>query len=365
MDTGSEERERGVTVDIAQFHFSTDHVDFTILDAPGHRDFIPNMIAGASMADLAVLVIDANHLESGIKGQTGEHIVLAKACGVSRIVVAVNKLDATNPPWSEAVLQDVVASITPLLTASGYKPENVRFVPCSGLNGQNVVKAMSKKGDASWVAEGYRTLLEELESCVAPHDTEEMVRAPLRMQIADVFRGSVTNPLSIAGRITSGHVQTGDTVLLQPSNERAMVRGIEVGGNGQEWAVAGQICTLHLTEVDQQHLRAGDCVCDAKNPTPAAKNFVVQLTALDSILPQAVDVHVGRLHAAGSITALISTIDDAGEVERKKPRVVKAGQKATARLVLDAGAALEAGTRLIIRANGSTIAVGEIIRAGG
>ncbi|KAI7601242.1 hypothetical protein KC346_g12909, partial [Hortaea werneckii] len=117
MDTGSEERERGVTVDIAQHHFSADSADFTILDAPGHRDFVPNMIGGASMADLAVLVVDANQLESGMKGQTREHVLLARAVGIKKVVVAVNKLDATAPePWSQDTFADVSKKVQTFLS---------------------------------------------------------------------------------------------------------------------------------------------------------------------------------------------------------------------------------------------------------
>ncbi len=365
MDTGAEERERGVTVDIAQFHFSTEKADFTILDAPGHRDFVPNMIGGASMADLAVLVVDANQLGSGMKGQTREHILLARACGLNKIIVAVNKLDASIPPWDESVFKHVVSEITSLLSKTGYKQDDMVFIPCSGLSGRNVVKGDENKGSTSWIASHYQTLLLALEHSTPPGASEAAVKGPLRMHISDVFRGGITNPLSVAGRISSGNVQTGDSVLLQPSGETAAVRGIEVCGDGKEWAVAGQICTLHLTEIEQQHLRAGDTLCGVDKPVAISKTFIARLSALESILPQSVDVHAGRLHTPGNVAALISTLDVNGDVLRKKPRVVKAGQSANVKLVLDQGVPFEAGERIIVRANGSTIATGTIERAGG
>jgi elongation factor 1 alpha-like protein len=362
MDTGSEERERGVTVDIAQHHFSTDKADFAILDAPGHRDFVPNMIGGASMADLAVLVVDANQLESGMKGQTREHILLAKACGLKKVIVAVNKLDATMPTWDERVFEKVKSEISRFLHSAGFAPENIAFVPCSGLNGQNVVKPAPSEGNTAWVTKTSHTLLQELELSASADGDEAAVNAPLRMQIADVFRGSIQNPLSVSGRITSGNVQVGDSVMIQPSGETAVVKAIEVGNETKDWAVAGQLCTLHLTEIDPQHLRAGDILCSADKPVSVIKKLVAQVVALESLLPQGVDLHLGRLHGAGHITTLITIVDAKGEVVKQKPRVVKAGQRANIKVALDEGVPLGAGDRIVLRANGNTVAAGKIER---
>ena len=333
MDTGSEERERGVTVDIAQHHFSTEKADFTILDAPGHRDFVPNMIGGASMADLAVLVVDANQLDSGMKGQTREHILLAKACGLKKIIVAVNKLDASTPAWDENLFQNVKADVSKFLYSAGFAEENLAFVPCSGLNGQNVVKAAPEKGDTAWISKVSRPLLQELERSASSDVEQGLVTAPLRMQIADVFRGSLTNPLSVSGRITAGTVQVGDSVLIQPSGEQAVVKAIDVNNEPKDFAVASQIASLHLTEIDPQHLRAGDVLGSPTKPVSVVKNSIAQVVALESLLPQGVDLHLGRLHVPGNIAALITTVDAKGEVQKKKPRVIKAGQRANIKLV--------------------------------
>lgn len=361
MDTGSEERERGVTVDIAQHHFSTDKADFTILDAPGHRDFVPNMIGGASMADFAVLVVDANQLESGVKGQTKEHILLARACGLKKVIVAVNKLDSATPPWNETAFNNVRHQASKLLTSAGFT--KTVFVPCSGLGGQNVVQKLAADGETAWAAKyDYQTLLQELERSAPASADEDLLRQPLRVQIADVFRGGITNPLSVSGRITSGCVQIGDPLVIQPSGESATVKGIEISGKSQEWAVANQLCTLHLADIDAQHLRAGDILCCASQPVPVAKSFIAQVQAFESLLPQGVDVHMGRLHVSGNISALISTLDAKGEVLRKKPRVVKEGQRSNVKIMLDAGVPLESGDRVVLRANGDTVAAGRVER---
>ena len=364
MDTGSEERERGVTVDIAQHHFSTEKVDFTILDAPGHRDFVPNMIGGASMADLAVLVVDANQLDSGMKGQTREHILLAKACGLRKIIVAVNKLDSTTPTWDQSVFDNVKTDVSKFLASAGFVQDSVAFIPCSGLNGENVVKPAPSKGDIGWVARTPRTLLQELESSTPDDVLDATVKAPLRVQISDVFRGSITNPLSVSGRITSGNVQTGDITIIQPSGEAATIKAIEANNESRDWAVAGQLTTLHLTEIDPQHIRAGDILCSADKPVEVVKNLIAQVVALESILPQGVDLHIGRLHVPSNVAALISIVDAKGEVLKKKPRVVKAGQRANVKLLLDTGAPLETDDRIILRAGGSTIAAGKVERVG-
>ena len=148
MDSTSEERERGVTVDIAMNHFETDKTKFTILDAPGHRDFIPNMIAGASQADFAVLVIDAatNSFESGLKGQTKEHALLVRSMGVQRVIIAVNKMDTTS--WNEDRFTEIKQQMTAFLTSAGFQAKNLAFIPCAGLTGDNIVTPIPEA--ASW-----------------------------------------------------------------------------------------------------------------------------------------------------------------------------------------------------------------------
>lgn len=368
MDTGSEERERGVTVDIAQHHFSTSTADFTILDAPGHRDFVPNMIGGASMADLAVLVVDANQLESGMKGQTKEHILLAKACGISKVLVAVNKMDATKPTaWDEEVFKNVSAEVMKFLISAGFAEDGVKIVPCSGLNGENVAKAADKSGSTAWVASGHASLLQELERSASNSTvgSQDDVKKPLRMQVTDVFRGGVQNPLSVSGRLAAGNVQVGDAVIVQPSGESAQIKGIEVTDEGRDWAVAGELCTLHLTDIEAQHLRSGDMLCSATKPAQVVKEVNVRLQALESILPMGVDVHVGRLHVPGSVKQLVELLDAEGSVVKKKPRVVKEGQSAVVRLGLGgdegaAGAPVEKGERVVLRTEGRSVAAGEV-----
>lgn len=359
MDTGSDERERGVTVDIAQHHFSTEKVDFTILDAPGHRDFVPNMIGGTSMADFAVLVVDVNQLDSGMKGQTKEHILLARAVGLRRIIVAVNKLDSTNPPWSQTAFDAVSREITSFLTQEGFGEEDISIVPCSGLGGENVVQAPTA-APTKWISDDHSTLLQNLERSLPVPVEVARVEKPFRLQITDVFRGGITNPISVAGRIASGSIQVGDIIATQPSGETATVKAIEVGGNGIDWAVSGQICTLHLVDIDPQYLRSGDIFCTAKNLAANITSFTANVQTLESILPQGMDVHFGRLHAPGAVTQLVAILGQSNDVVRKKPRVVQAGQRATLKIGLESSTPLEVGNRVILRADGVTMAAGSV-----
>jgi len=360
MDSTSEERARGVTVDIATNYFETEKTRFTILDAPGHRDFIPNMIAGASQADFAVLVIDAstNAFEAGLRGQTKEHALLVRSMGIARLIIAVNKMDTAG--WAQARFEEITQQTSAFLAAAGFQTKNVAFVPCAGLTGENVVT----KPEAS-VMPWYkgRTLVGELD---ASEPTARAIVDPLRLTISDVFRGGVTNPLSISGRLEAGSVQVGDALLAQPAGESGTVKGIEVDGVPVDWAVAGQIATLHLADIDSVHLRLGDIVCDpARRPLKNIKTFTAKVLAFEHLTPMWVDVHRGRLHTPARVTQLVAVLDKAsGAVERKKVRVVQPGSIARIRVELERAMPLEAPNRVVLRAEGSTVAAGLLEEVG-
>ncbi|QSZ36261.1 hypothetical protein DSL72_007387 [Monilinia vaccinii-corymbosi] len=354
MDQGTEERSRGVTMDVAMNKFETEKTAFTILDAPGHRDFIPNMIAGASQADFAVLVIDAStgSFESGLKGQTKEHALLVRSMGVQRIVVAVNKLDTVG--WSQERFDEISQQVAAFLSAAGFQDKNIKFIPCSGLNGDNIVKKSTGQ-DAAWYTGP--TLVEELDHC------EPVARAlnkPFRLTIGDVFRGGVQNPLSISGRIEAGSLQVGDPLLVQPSNQRCYVKGLEIDNETVDWAVAGQIITMHLSDIDPIHVKIGDVLCPPGQPINNIKSFTAKLLAFDFLTPMQVDVHRGRLYTAGKITGILAILDKAtGEpVGKKKPRIVKPAQVARVTVELESPVPLEASARVILRIDGETIAAG-------
>lgn len=353
MDQRSEERDRGVTIDIATNHFETEQTKFTILDAPGHQDFVPNMIAGASQADFAILVIDANTgaYEKGLKGQTREHVLLLRSLGVQRLVVAVNKLDMVG--WSQERFDEINQEVSGFLTGLGFQEKQVTFVSISGLNGHNIVRPIEDAA-ASW----YKgtTLIDALEW--SGSTTTRALRKPLRMAISEVFR-SQQGTTTLAGRIDSGTMQVGDVLIVQPSGENAYIKSIMVDTEAQDWAVAGQNVSIALTNIDPVHIKVGDILCHPTDAIACGDSFTMKAMAFEHILPSPVDLHRGRLHAPGQIQSLLATLDKAtGEVIKKKPKVVQPGGVARIRIKLEAKVPLEAGQRVVIRSNGETIAAG-------
>lgn len=354
LDQGSEERARGVTIDIATNTFETSKTSFTILDAPGHRDFIPNMIAGASQADFAVLVIDANtgSFESGLKGQTREHALLVRSMGVQRIIIVVNKLDTVG--WAEDRFTEISIQVSAFLIAAGFLSKNITFIPCSGLHGDNIARRSTEPA-ASWYQGS--TLVEELDNS---EPAGRALSKPLRLTIGDIFRGGVQNPLSISSRIESGSLQVGDALLVQPSSQKCFIKALEIDNEPVDWAVAGQNVTLHLSGIEEQYLKIGDVLCAPSNPVQNVKKFTAKVLAFEFLTPCQIDIHRGRLHAPGRITDIVAVLDKhtGAAVGKKKPRVVKPGLIARIVVELEAPVPLEAPSRVVLRSNGETVAAG-------
>lgn len=353
LDQSSEERARGVTIDIATNKFETEKTRFTIVDAPGHRDFVPNMIAGASQADFAVLVIDAStgNFESGLKGQTKEHALLVRSMGVQKIVVAVNKMDSVD--WSKDRFEEIEQQISSFLTTAGFQSKNISFVPCSGFHGDNVTRR-SENANASWYTG--RILIEELETS---EPFTHALEKPLRMTIGDVFRGGVQSPVSISGRIDAGSLQIGDQILTMPTGEKAIIKSLEVDGEPSDWAVAGQNVVLNLANIDPAHLRSGDVICTPASPVKNITTFTTKVLAFDHLMPMLVDIHRGRLHVPGRISRLVATLDKGtGAPVKKKPKIIPPGTVARIVVEMDQAIPLEAPARIVLRAGGDTVAAG-------
>ncbi|KAG0276328.1 HBS1-like protein, partial [Linnemannia gamsii] len=267
LDETGEERARGITMDVGVTKFETEHRRFTLLDAPGHRDFIPNMISGTAQADVAILVVDATtgEFESGFdaNGQTKEHALLARSLGVQQLVVAINKLDVVG--WSEARFLEIVAKLEQFLVKdASFKKSSLIFVPCSGFTGENLVRK-SKTGqicNGSAVSDApvdssvasvvetfawYKgpTLIQTIDKLDAP---TRAVEKPFRMSVTDVFKG--TGGVSAAGRLEAGHVQIGEAIMVMPGAEMAVVKNMEVNDEPTRWAAAGDSVLLTLSGID-------------------------------------------------------------------------------------------------------------------
>ncbi|EPQ67554.1 Bgt-3338 [Blumeria graminis f. sp. tritici] len=355
FDQGSEERARGVTIDIAMNKFETPNTSFTVLDAPGHRDFIPNMIAGASQADFAVLVIDAStgSFESGLKGQTKEHTLLVRSMGVQRIIVAINKLDTVG--WSEERFTEIKNQISSFLTTAGFHSKNISIVPCSGLLGDNVINR-SQNPASKWY--NGQTLIETLD---VSGPISRNIDEPLRMTIFDVFRGGQQNPVSLNGRVDSGTLQVGETLLAQPSGQTCIVKSLESDNQTVNWAVSGQLITIHLSGIGDQYLKAGDVLCSTSSPIRNIKEFTAKILAFEFILPMKVEIHKGRLHTTGRVKKIECILNKTtGTVVGKHPKVVKPGMLARITVEVDLAVPLESPGRVVLRSDGCTIAAGLI-----
>lgn len=352
LDTRAEERSRGVTIDIATRNFETESTLFTIVDSPGHRDFIPNMIAGVSQADFAVLVVDAakGAFEAGLKGQTKEHALLLRSMGVFRLIVAVNKLDTSQ--WNQDRFDEIKNQILGSLKALKFPDKNISFVPVSGLNGDNIVNR-SKDPAASWYTGP--TLKEELE---LSEPVDRLLDKPLRMTILDLW-DTPLSPVTVAGRLDAGSLQVGDALLVQPSGQKAYVKALELNGEPVGWAVAGQHVVIYLSHVDEDNIRIGNVICPPSAPVPCVNIFTLKALAFEPFFPMPVDIHKGSLHVPGKIYQLRAMLDiHTGAIIKKTPQVIRPGSVGRIRMKTEEKVPLEKGERVVIRYNGDTVAAG-------
>ncbi|KAJ2460718.1 hypothetical protein GGF42_000669 [Coemansia sp. RSA 2424] len=380
LDETDEERSRGVTMDTATSAFSTQHRKFTLLDTPGHRDFVPNMISGASRADVAILVVDASTggFESGFdgNGQTREHAILIRSLGVRQLVVAINKLDVVE--WSEARYLEITGRLLDFLTGCGYMKEDVRFAPVSGLKGVNLVRRISADNtpklaawyrDASDFGEPGPCLVDLIDTFTMP---ERPVSKPFRLAVTDYFKGgafSSANSVSVTGRISQGNVQLGEHVVMVPGGERGVVKAIDVDFESEEWAVAGDSVVLLIQGLDIQHVSVGSVVCTPDRPIQCTTRFEAQLVVFDPPVPITNGfpglLHIQSLNVPAVVHRIIETFHQrSGEVLKRRPRHIRKGATARVEIVTETPVCLELFKdskelgRVMLRKSGETIAAG-------
>jgi elongation factor 1-alpha len=285
LDKLKAERERGITIDIALWKFETAKYYITIIDAPGHRDFIKNMITGTSQADCAVLVVacGTGEFEAGISknGQTREHALLAFTLGVKQMIVACNKMDTTEPPYSEARFTEVTTEVSNFIKKVGYNPKGVVFVPVSGWHGDNMLEASPnmpwfkgwsierKEGKASGM-----TLLEALDTILPPQRPTEK---PLRLPLQDVYKigGIGTVPV---GRVETGVLKPGMVVTFAPQGLTTEVKSVEMHHESLPEAVPGDNVGFNIKNVSVKEVKRGNVCGDSKNDPPkGVKSFTSQV----------------------------------------------------------------------------------------
>lgn len=368
LDETGEERSRGVTMDVGLTRFETKNRIITLMDAPGHKDFIPNMITGASQADVAVLVINATtgEFEAGfdLGGQTREHSLLVRSLGIAQLAVAVNKLDTVG--WSQQRFNEVVSKLSSFLKQAGFKDSDVTYVPVSGLLGENLTKPATDGKLTSW----YKgpCLADVIDQFKSP---QRPVDYPLRFCVTDVVRGQGTG-INVSGKVETGGVKIGSKVIVLPAGEQSLVKGIEFhDGTRAEVVLAGDHATLTCHGVDIMKIHTGNVLSDIKNQIPVVSKFQARIIIFNISVPITrgfpVELHYKAASEPAVIKRLLSVLHKStGEVVAKKPKVILKGQNVMVQIMVHRPICIEEYHkvkemgRFTLRYGGSTIAAGVV-----
>jgi elongation factor 1-alpha len=363
MDGLKEERERGVTIDVAHKKFPTAKYEVTIVDCPGHRDFIKNMITGASQADAAVLVVNVDDAKSGIQPQTREHVFLSRTLGITQLAVAINKMDTVN--FSEADYNEMKKMLgDQLLKMVGFNPDNIDFIPVASLLGDNVFK---KSENTPWY--NGPTLAEVIDGFQPP---EKPTTLPLRLPIQDVY--SITGVGTVpVGRVETGIIKPGDKVVFEPAGAVGEIKTVEMHHEQLPSAEPGDNIGFNVRGVGKKDIKRGDVLGHTTNPPTVAADFTAQIVVLQH--PSVMTVgytpvfHAHTAQIACTFMELQKKLNPAtGEVLEENPDFLKAGDAAivklmpTKPLVMESVKEIPQLGRFAIRDMGMTVAAGMAIQ---
>jgi elongation factor 1-alpha len=360
MDKFKEERERGVTIDLSYQKLITNKYEVTIIDAPGHKDFIKNMITGASQSDAAFLTVSA---KDGVQPQTKEHVWLLRTMGVGQIAVVVNKMDTVE--YKEDAFNKTKADVSAILKMAGYKPDTTTFLAVSGFKGDNVAK---KSTNMPW----YKgpTILEQLDLFAQPEKPTEL---PLRMPLQDVYEitGIGTVPV---GKIETGVMKVGQKIIILPGRSGkgvpGEVRTVEMHHEQLPSAEAGDNVGVNIRGIGKKDVARGDVICDAAKPATIAEEFVAQIAVIShpTVIAKGY-TPVFHVHTAQVPVSFIELIEKTGPdgVTTKNPDFLKNGDVAKVRLkpignlVIETQAANPHMARFAVRDAGATVGAGVCI----
>ena len=361
MDTLKEEQERGVTIDLSHKRFNTDKYYFTIIDAPGHRDFIKNMITGASQADCAVLVVAAN---DGVNAQTIEHLKLSKIFGVGQMLIAVNKMDISGVDWSEKRYKEVVDDVKKHAIQAGWKVDTLRFLPLASLPGDNITKKTQKM--PWWTGD---TLLEGINKFEVP---KKPTHLPLRMPLQDVYNITGIGVVPV-GRIETGIMRVGDKVMIVPGREGKGIAGeiktIEMHHEQAPSAEPGDNVGINVRGVAKKDIQRGDVLGPIDNVPTVATEFTAQVVIMNH--PSVVTVgytpvfHIHTAQVACRFLEIIKKINPAnGQEVTENKEILRNGDAAIVRLqpmqplVIEKNTVIPQLSRFAIRDSGATVGAG-------
>jgi len=364
MDNLKEEQERGLTIDLAHKRFVTGKFDATIIDAPGHRDFVKNMITGASQANAAVLVVSAN-ASDGVQAQTIEHARLSKILGVQQLIVAINKMDMAK--YEQKRFEDVKKQVTDLLKASGWKVDDIQFIAIASYPGDNVFKRSDKM---PWYTGP--TLVESIDRLKEP---EKPIDLPLRLPIQDVYNITGIGVVPV-GRVESGIMKINDTVIVVPGREgkgvTGTVKSIEMHHEQMQQAEPGDNIGFNLRGISKTDIARGDVLGHPDKPPVVAAEFTAQIVVINH--PSVITVgytpvfHIHTAQVACQITAIPKKLNPAtGETMAENPDFIKNGDAAVVKIkpmtpvVIEKQAENPQMARFAVRDSGTTVAAGMCI----
>ncbi|KAJ3634938.1 hypothetical protein MTP99_007879 [Tenebrio molitor] len=369
LDETGEERNRGITMDVGRSQFETKTKHVTLLDAPGHKDFIPNMISGAGQADVALLVVDATRgeFETGFDfgGQTREHALLVRSLGVTQLAVAINKLDTVS--WSKERFDEISQKLKTFLKQAGFREGDVTFVPCSGLTGQNLTSKPTENELLTWYSGP--CLLEVIDSFRTP---DRSVSKPFRLSVNDIFKGTGSG-FCVSGRVETGSLNVGDRVMVCPSRELSNVKSLFIEDLSQTVVFAGDQATVTLSGIEMQNVSIGNVLCDPQNPVQVSSKFQARIVVFNLTVPItkgfSVILHHQSLVEPAVVSKLISQLNrSTGELVKKHPRFLNNNTSAIVEIQISKPIALELYSdckelgRFMLRVGGVTIAAGLITK---
>jgi len=355
MDGLKEERERGITIDVAHKEFFTPNYYYTVIDAPGHRDFVKNMITGTSQADAAVLCVAA---DDGVNAQTKEHAFLARVLGVQQLIVNVNKMDISGVNYSQEKYDSVVTEVTALLKMAGFNTDEVPFIPCAALAGDNV---FNKSENMSWY--NGMTLFEAIDKIQMPPKPTDR---PLRLPIQDVYKISGIGTVPV-GKIETGVLNAGKTVVFNPSQQTAEVKSIEMHHTMVEKAEPGDNVGFNVRGLSATDIRRGDVAGYTDNPPNFVRHdetFVGQIQLMD--IPKAIGsgyTPVFHAHTSQVAVRFVELLENS-KTKEANPPFLKTGDAALVRFMPTKPMAIEQMdafpelARFAIRDMGKTVAAG-------